>query len=125
VRSGTRLLSGAISGAGETASQIYQRGKEFFTPKGLAAAAPSIAAQTAAGVVAPHLYPHLEGGRVFPITFNVGDVLEGYETLKKLATSINHIVPGHDPAVLDRYPAAKGGLEGWVVRLDAEPKLAA
>jgi hypothetical protein len=72
-----------------------------------------------------HLYPHLEGGRVFPITYNVGDVLEGYETLKKLATSINHIVPGHDPAVLDRYPAAKGGLEGWVVRLDAEPKVAA
>lgn len=72
-----------------------------------------------------HLYPHFEGGRVFPITYNVGDVLEGYETLKKLATSMNHIVPGHDPAVLDRYPVAKPGLEGWVVRLDAEPKAGA
>jgi len=24
--------------------------------------------------------------------------------------------------VLKRYPAAKPGLEGWVVRLDADPK---
>jgi hypothetical protein len=32
------------------------------------------------------------------------------------------VVPGHDPDVLRRYPAAKPGLEGWVVRLDAEPK---
>jgi hypothetical protein len=31
-------------------------------------------------------------------------------------------VPGHDPLVLARYPAPKPGLEGWVVRLDAEPK---
>jgi hypothetical protein len=31
-------------------------------------------------------------------------------------------VPGHDPMVLKRYPAAKPGLENWVVRLDAEPK---
>jgi hypothetical protein len=29
-------------------------------------------------------------------------------------------VPGHDPQVLKRYPAAKPGLEGWVVRLDVE-----
>jgi hypothetical protein len=35
-----------------------------------------------------------------------------------------HVVPGHDPAVLTCYPAAKPGLEGWVVRLDAEPKAA-
>jgi hypothetical protein len=32
------------------------------------------------------------------------------------------VVPGHDPLVLARYPAAKAGLEGWVVRLDVEPK---
>jgi hypothetical protein len=31
-------------------------------------------------------------------------------------------VPGHDPAVMARYPAAKRELEGWVVRLDVEPK---
>jgi glyoxylase-like metal-dependent hydrolase (beta-lactamase superfamily II) len=70
---------------------------------------------------ATHLYAHIESGRVFPIVYNVGDVLEGYETLKKLATSPRHIVPGHDPLVLARYPAAKPGLEGWIARVDAEP----
>jgi glyoxylase-like metal-dependent hydrolase (beta-lactamase superfamily II) len=71
---------------------------------------------------ATHLYAHIDAGRVFPITYNVGEVLEGYRTLKKLATSPRHVVPGHDPLVLTRYPAAKPGLEGWIARLDAEPK---
>src|SRR5271168_3069918 len=53
---------------------------------------------------AAHLYAHIDQGRIFPITYNVGEVLEGYEILKKLATSTHHIVPGHDPLVLKRYP---------------------
>ena len=68
-----------------------------------------------------HLYGHIHEGRVFPVTYNVGDVLEGYATIKKLADSLDHIVPGHDPRVADIYPAARPGLERWVVRLDAEP----
>jgi glyoxylase-like metal-dependent hydrolase (beta-lactamase superfamily II) len=71
---------------------------------------------------ATHLYTHIREGRVFPVTYNVGDVLEGYATLKKLADSPEHIVPGHDPAVLDQYPAARPGLETLVVRLDVDPK---
>ena len=73
---------------------------------------------------ATHLYAHIEGGRVFPTTYNIGEVLEGYATIKRLATSLAHIIPGHDPAVLDRYPPARPGLEGWVSRLDVEPKQA-
>jgi len=72
---------------------------------------------------ATHLYAHIDGGRVFPIVYNVAEVVEGYDTLKKLASSPHHVVPGHDPLVLARYPAAKPGLEGWIARLDAEPKL--
>jgi glyoxylase-like metal-dependent hydrolase (beta-lactamase superfamily II) len=71
---------------------------------------------------ATHLYAHFEQGRIFPITYNVGEVLEGYATLKKLAPSPRHIVPGHDPLVLERYPPARAGLEGWIVRLDVDPK---
>jgi hypothetical protein len=29
-----------------------------------------------------HLYSHIDEGRVFPITYSVGDTLEGYKTLK-------------------------------------------
>jgi glyoxylase-like metal-dependent hydrolase (beta-lactamase superfamily II) len=71
---------------------------------------------------AAHLYAHLESGRIFPTTYNVAEVVEGYATLNRLASSPAHVVPGHDPLVLARYPAAKPGLENWVVRLDAEPK---
>ena len=70
-----------------------------------------------------HLYSHINEGRVFPITYNVGEVLDGYDTMKRLAPSPNHIVPGHDPLVLKYYPAAKPGMEGWIVRLDVDPKV--
>jgi hypothetical protein len=71
---------------------------------------------------ASHLYAHMDGGRVFPLVYNVHEVVEGYQTLRKLATSPRHVVPGHDPLVLARYPAAKPGLEGWVARLDVDPR---
>jgi glyoxylase-like metal-dependent hydrolase (beta-lactamase superfamily II) len=70
---------------------------------------------------ASHLYAHFQEGRVFPVTYNIGDVLEGYRTIKRLAESPRHVVPGHDPDVARRYPAAKPGLEGMVVRLDVDP----
>ena len=42
-----------------------------------------------------HLYSHIDEGRVFPITYSVGDTLEGYKTIQKLAGgSRHHIVPG-------------------------------
>jgi glyoxylase-like metal-dependent hydrolase (beta-lactamase superfamily II) len=72
---------------------------------------------------AVHLFPHLDEARIFPTTYNIAEVLEGYQTIKKLATSRDHIVPGHDPAVKTLYPAARPGLEGWIVRLDVDPKL--
>jgi glyoxylase-like metal-dependent hydrolase (beta-lactamase superfamily II) len=71
---------------------------------------------------ASHFYAHMEQDRAFPILYNLGDMLEGYKTLRRLATSRHHIVPGHDPLVMDRYPAAWAGTEGWIVRLDADPK---
>jgi len=71
---------------------------------------------------ASHLYGHIQEGRVFPVTFSVGDVLEGYSRIKKLADSVDHIVPGHDPAVAQIYPGAAPGLDTWVVRLDVSPK---
>jgi hypothetical protein len=40
--------------------------------------------------------------------------------MRKLASSISHIVPGHDPLVLQRYPSQPGG-PADIVRLDIEP----
>jgi glyoxylase-like metal-dependent hydrolase (beta-lactamase superfamily II) len=70
---------------------------------------------------AAHLYAHLDEHRAFPVVYNLGDMLEGHETLRRLASSERHIVPGHDPLVMRRYPPARPGVENVVVRLDAEP----
>ena len=70
---------------------------------------------------ASHYYEHFEKGRVFPTVYNVADTIEGYDILKRLAESPQHIVPGHDPLVMSRYPAPSGELEGIAVRLDVMP----
>jgi glyoxylase-like metal-dependent hydrolase (beta-lactamase superfamily II) len=69
---------------------------------------------------ASHYYEHVETGACFPTTYHLGEVLEGYNKLRRLAESPAHIVPGHDPLVLKRYPAVPG-LEHIAVRLDQEP----
>jgi glyoxylase-like metal-dependent hydrolase (beta-lactamase superfamily II) len=67
---------------------------------------------------AAHFYANLERGLPYPILFNAADVLEGYRTAYALADSPEHVVPGHDPLVLERYPAPSPDLQGWVARLD-------
>lgn len=69
-----------------------------------------------------HYYEHFENYRVFPTTLNLSDVMKGYETLRRLGDSLQHIVPGHDPLVMQRYSAPSKELEGIVVRLDEAPR---
>jgi glyoxylase-like metal-dependent hydrolase (beta-lactamase superfamily II) len=67
---------------------------------------------------ASHYYENMETGRPFPIVYDVGAMLEGFERVRRLASNPNGVVPGHDPLVLERYPAAAPELEGLAVRLD-------
>ena len=69
---------------------------------------------------ASHLYENMEATAPFPIAYSVADMVQGYETMRRLAGSQAHIVPGHDPLVMERYPEAQG-LAGVAVRLDAAP----
>ena len=71
---------------------------------------------------AAHLYANIEEERPYPIIYNLGDMLAGYGKLRRLASTPAHVVPGHDPLVMKRYPAARKELDGIAVRLDAEPK---
>ena len=48
-------------------------------------------------------------------------MVRGYGALREQADSEDHIVPGHDPLVLDRYPAPDSRLQGTVIRLDVAP----
>lgn len=69
-----------------------------------------------------HLYANMETKNPFPIIFKKEDVLAGYDRLYELADSPDHVVPGHDPLVLDRYPAASDALAGIAIRLDEPPQ---
>jgi glyoxylase-like metal-dependent hydrolase (beta-lactamase superfamily II) len=84
-----------------------------------------VRAKTARGHVvlasdATHLYANLERNHPFPVLADVGEYLDGLQTLRRLASSADHIIPGHDPEVLKLYPAARAGLAD-VVRVDLEP----
>ena len=69
-----------------------------------------------------HLYSHFQGGRVFPVLYSFAETIDGYQTLRKLAATDDHIIPGHDPLVLRKYQSERAELENWVVRLDGDPR---
>lgn len=54
---------------------------------------------------ASHYYENLETASPFPIVFKAGDMLEGFDRLQELADSPEHLIPGHDPLVRQRYPS--------------------
>ena len=69
-----------------------------------------------------HYDEHMRSNRFFTLVFKLGDMLNGYRTLHELAASPDHVVPGHDPLVMQYYPAPSPELDGIVVRLDVAPK---
>lgn len=70
---------------------------------------------------AAHLYDNMDQERPFPIIYDLGAMVRGWDRLRQLADSPRYVVPGHDARVMDRYPAAADGLEAIAVRLDVEP----
>lgn len=70
---------------------------------------------------ATHFYMNFEDGKPFPIVWSVGEMIESWQKLKRLGDSDKHVVPGHDPLVLKRYPAASSELEGIVASLHENP----
>ncbi len=72
---------------------------------------------------ATHFYANMERENPFPVLFDEAALIRGYARLIELAPTLDHIVPGHDPAVMRAYCAPSEALEGIVVRLDVEPVL--
>jgi glyoxylase-like metal-dependent hydrolase (beta-lactamase superfamily II) len=69
-----------------------------------------------------HFYENMESGRPFSTALHVGDMLEAFGALAAHAPAHDHIVPGHDPQVMARYPAVSPELDGIAVRLDVKPR---
>jgi len=61
---------------------------------------------------ASHFYENLELDRPFPLVADVVEMLDGFKWILKFAGSISHIIPGHDPQVMARYPTLPADPEG-------------
>jgi len=70
---------------------------------------------------AVHFYENMDATSPFIIAYSVADMVDGYDTMRRLASSSNHIIPGHDPLVMARYPALSKATAGEIARLDVEP----
>ena len=68
---------------------------------------------------ATHYWANIRTRNPFPLVVDVARMLEGYSILEALADGPDHIIPGHDPLVLTRFPHPPG--EPEVVRLDLPP----
>ena len=53
---------------------------------------------------AVHYHDNLDLRNPFPSIFNVGRMLEGFDRIVDLAATRSHVIPGHDPHVLEQYP---------------------
>ena len=71
---------------------------------------------------AAHYYENFRTSNPFPIVVDVTQSLVAFGTLKSLAESPDHIIPGHDPRVIRLYPAASPALADIAVRLDLQPR---
>jgi glyoxylase-like metal-dependent hydrolase (beta-lactamase superfamily II) len=70
---------------------------------------------------AAHLYRNLGERKPFPIVANVVEMMEGHGTMLRLAGSPDHVIPGHDPDVMRRYPPPFASAAGLAARLDVPP----
>lgn len=70
---------------------------------------------------ASHFYENLESGRPFTIANDIGAMVDTFDRIEALAPSPDHIIPGHDPLVMESYPPAGSALQEIAVRLDHPP----
>src|SRR6476646_3107223 len=55
---------------------------------------------------ASHYYANMHRRSPFPLLYNLGDVFEGWDIVKRLAGHPDRVIPGHDPIVTEIYPRA-------------------
>ncbi|MEM8775559.1 MAG: N-acyl homoserine lactonase family protein [Pseudomonadota bacterium] len=67
---------------------------------------------------ASHYYENVFHRKPFPIVVDVEDMLAGYDTLERLASSRKLLIPGHDPIVGQIFPK---GPADHISRLDRGP----
>jgi glyoxylase-like metal-dependent hydrolase (beta-lactamase superfamily II) len=68
---------------------------------------------------AAHFYENFEARKPFPIVVDLQNMLDGFDTLNRLASSPSLIIPGHDPLVREKFPQDHAA---HITRLDRGPQ---
>jgi glyoxylase-like metal-dependent hydrolase (beta-lactamase superfamily II) len=58
-----------------------------------------------------HYYENLTTENPFPVLVSAIDYIEALRTVTRLADGPDHVIPGHDPQVLRRFPKARPDLD--------------
>ncbi|WP_299405819.1 N-acyl homoserine lactonase family protein [uncultured Roseobacter sp.] len=117
----TRLYSGQVvfhEGDGEIAE-----GVTVHCIGGHSRGLQAVRVRTSAGWLvlasdAAHYYENVFARKPFPIVVDLQNMLDGFDTLARLATRATLIVPGHDPLVTQAFPPA---MAAHIWRLDQGP----
>lgn len=72
---------------------------------------------------ATHYYANMRGDRPYSGQVSVSESRTAFDRVRQLAGPDRHVVPGHDPLVIERYPAVPG-LDGIAVELTDGPTAA-
>ncbi len=67
---------------------------------------------------AAHFYENVFARKPFPIVVDLQNMLDGFDTLARLASKPGLIIPGHDPLVRQYFPRV---IADHIYRLDAGP----
>jgi glyoxylase-like metal-dependent hydrolase (beta-lactamase superfamily II) len=66
---------------------------------------------------ASHYYANIEQDRPFSVVTDLPGMYRAFDTLRSLAGGLERLIPGHDPLVLRRFPAAAPDLDGIAARI--------
>lgn len=66
-----------------------------------------------------HYWANIRGRNPFPIVVNVEQMLASYKVIESLADGPDHVIPGHDPLILKKFPQLNGNPE--IVCLHEQP----
>lgn len=69
-----------------------------------------------------HYWSNIRERKPFPLVADVALMLEGYARIDALADGPDHVIPGHDPAVLSAFPTWPG--DGDVAMVHETPLIA-
>ncbi len=68
---------------------------------------------------AAHYWANIRTRNPFPLVADVAAMAEGWRICEELADGPDHVIPGHDPLVLNRFPAVPDLVD--TVRVDLPP----